>query len=224
MIVDDANALTAVLRNKVIGTQAFDILRDPTRLHESAMGNLVADGMRAKYPTVEASFTNSGGLRANLVCSPPSAGELPCEITWGEMYAVLPFGNRTVIETLTYEQMSAAFLNGFTPFCNSAVSTGRFPQISGMKAQFHCNGTTPVLDGIWKTPSGVMGPLTLMGPGDTIRIVTLDYMYTGGDGYTMLAGGTDVLYAGDDLLELSVDYVSAHSPVAPVVEGRIVGP
>lgn len=224
LIVDDANALTAVLRNKVIGTQAFDILRDPTRLHESAMGNLVADGMRAKYPTVEASFTNSGGLRANLVCSPPSAGELPCEITWGEMYAVLPFGNRTVIETLTYEQMSAAFLNGFTPFCNSAVSTGRFPQISGMKAQFHCNGTTPVLDGIWKAPSGVMGPLTLMGPGDTIRIVTLDYMYTGGDGYTMLAGGTDVLYAGDDLLELSVDYVSAHSPVAPVVEGRIVGP
>ncbi len=57
--------------------------------------------MRAKYPTVEASFTNSGGLRANLVGSPPSAGELPCEITWGEMDAVLPFGNRTVIENLT---------------------------------------------------------------------------------------------------------------------------
>ncbi len=31
-IIDEANAQTAVLRNKVIGTQAFDILRDPTRL------------------------------------------------------------------------------------------------------------------------------------------------------------------------------------------------
>ena len=52
------------LRNQVIGTQAIDILRDPTRLNESAMGNLVADAMRAKYPGVEAAITNSGGLRA----------------------------------------------------------------------------------------------------------------------------------------------------------------
>ena len=59
----------------MIGTQANDILRDPTRLHESEMGNMVADAMRAKYPSVDAAYTNSGGLRADLVCSPPSAGE-----------------------------------------------------------------------------------------------------------------------------------------------------
>ena len=46
-----------------------------TRLHESAMGNLVADAMRAKYPGVEAAYTNSGGLRQDIVGSPPSAGE-----------------------------------------------------------------------------------------------------------------------------------------------------
>ena len=69
-----ANAETAALRNQVIGTQANDILRDPTRLRESEMGNLVADAMRAKYPgRVDAAFTNSGGLRADLVCTPPSA-------------------------------------------------------------------------------------------------------------------------------------------------------
>ena len=62
-IVDQANADTAVLRNKVIGTQASDILRDPTRLHESEMGNMIADAMRLKYPGVEAAYTNSGGLR-----------------------------------------------------------------------------------------------------------------------------------------------------------------
>ena len=53
-IVDDANAQTAVLRNQVIGTQQFDIRRDLTRLNESAMGNMVADAMREKYPGVEA--------------------------------------------------------------------------------------------------------------------------------------------------------------------------
>ena len=58
-----------------------------------------------KYPGVDAALTNSGGLRADLVCTPPSAGEQPGEITWGEMFAVLPFGNRTVILTLTGAQL-----------------------------------------------------------------------------------------------------------------------
>jgi len=222
-IIDDANAQTAVLRNKVIGTQQFDILRAPTRLFESAMGNLVADSVWAKYPTAEGVYINSGGLRANLVCSPPSAGELPCEITWGEMYSVLPFGNRTYVLTLTYDQLVAAFTNGFSIACGDITAgTGRFPQIAGMRVEYHCSGTAGVVDGIWKTPDGMDGPQTLMASGDTMRLVTLDFMYTGGDGYTSFAGATDVLYAGDDLLELAVNYVAANSPVGPVVEGRIV--
>jgi 2',3'-cyclic-nucleotide 2'-phosphodiesterase (5'-nucleotidase family)/predicted AlkP superfamily pyrophosphatase or phosphodiesterase len=223
-IVDAANAETAILRNQVIGTQQFDIRRAPTRLFESAMGNMVADAMRDKYPGVDAALTNSGGLRQDLVCSPPSAGEQPCEITWGEMFAVLPFGNRTVIETLTGAQLTAAFENGFSPSCNVAIATGRFPQVSGMKVQFHCNGLVPVVDGIWKTPDGIAGPATPVGPTDTIRIVTNDFMFGGGDGYTALSGGTDVLQPGDDLLQVAIDYVAANSPVGPVVEGRIVGP
>ena len=234
-IVDDANAQTAILRNQVIGTQQFDIKRAPTRLFESAMGNMVADAMREKYPGVEAAYTNSGGLRADLNCNPPSAGEQPCEITWGEMFAVLPFGNRTVIETLTGAQMQQAFLNGFKPFCDVTFTggTGRFPQISGLKVQYHCedaNGLpvdgkeTPVVDGIWKAPNGPSGTLTPLGPADTVRFVTNDFMYGGGDGYTVFGQGTNVAQPGDDLLQVSIDYVAAHSPVGPVVEGRIVGP
>lgn len=221
-IIDDANAQTAVLRNKVIGTQQFDIRRAPTRLLESAMGNMVADAMREKYPGIDAAYTNSGGLRQDLVCTPPSAGENPCEITWGEMFSVLPFGNRTVILTLTGAQLEEAFLNGFSPVCNSAIATGRFPQISGLRATFACNGTTPVVTGMWRTPDGISGPQTPIGPTDSVRIVTNDFMYTGGDGYTVFAGGTDVAQPGDDLLEVAIDYVTAHSPVGPVVEGRIV--
>jgi 2',3'-cyclic-nucleotide 2'-phosphodiesterase (5'-nucleotidase family) len=223
-IVDDANAKTAVLRNQVIGTQQFDIKRAPTRLFESAMGNMVADAMRGAYPGLDGAYTNSGGLRADVNCDPPSAGEQSCEITWGEMFSVLPFGNRTVILTLTGAQLEQAFLNGFSPFCNAAINTGRFPQISSLKAQFHCNGTIPVVDGMWKAPDGPSGTLTAIGPGDSVRFVTNDFMYTGGDGYTMFAQGTNVLQPGDDLLQVAIDYVAAHSPVAPVVEGRIVGP
>jgi len=221
-IVDDANARTAVLRNQVIGTQSIDIKRAPTRLFESAMGNMVADAMRLKYPGVDAAYTNSGGLRQDLLAAPPTAGELPGEITWGEMFAVLPFGNRTVIETVTGAQLEQAFLNGFSPSCNPAINTGRFPQISGLKVTFICTGTTPVVTGMWKAPQG--GPLTPIGPADTVRFVTNDFMFTGGDGYTVFGQGTNVQQPGDDLLQVAIDYVTAHSPVAPVVEGRITGP
>ncbi|MCU0477533.1 MAG: 5'-nucleotidase C-terminal domain-containing protein [Chloroflexi bacterium] len=221
-IVDDANAKTAVLRNQVIGSQQFDIRRDPTRLSESAMGNLVADAMRVKYPGVDAAYTNSGGLRADLLCSPPSAGEAVCEITWGEMFSVLPFGNRTTILTLTGAQLQQAFLNGFSPVCNPAIATGRFPQVSGLKATFACNGTTPVVTGMWKTPTGIGGAEIPIGPADSVRFVTNDFMYTGGDGYTIFAQGTNVLQPGDDLLQVSIDYVAANAPVGPVVEGRTI--
>lgn len=223
-IVDDANAQTAVLRNQVIGTQQLDILRAPSRLLESAMGNMVADAMRLKYPGVDAAYTNSGGLRADLLVAPPTAGEQPGEITWGEMFAVLPFGNRTVIETLTGAQLEQAFINGFSPVCDVAISTGRFPQISGLKVTFTCNGTTPAITGMWKAPNGVGGTLTPIGPADTVRFVTNDYMFTGGDGYTIFTQGTNVLQPGDDLLQVAIDYVAANSPVGPVVDGRITGP
>ena len=225
-IVDAANAETAVLRNRVIGRQVNDILRAPTRLFESEMGNLVADAMRDKYPGIDAAYTNSGGLRADLVFTPPSAGEQPGEITWGEMFAVLPFGNRTVILTLTGADLRAAFVNGFTPFCQPGFpgGTGRFPQISGLKVEFSCSGTTPVVVGMWKAPNGVGGTLTPIGPTDSVRLVTNDFMYGGGDGYTVFANGTNVAQPGDGLLEIAVDYVAANSPVDPVVDGRIDGP
>jgi 2',3'-cyclic-nucleotide 2'-phosphodiesterase (5'-nucleotidase family)/predicted AlkP superfamily pyrophosphatase or phosphodiesterase len=223
-VIDAANAQTAVLRNQVIGTQANDVTRAPTRLFESEMGNLVADAMRAKYPGVDAALTNSGGLRADLVCAPPSAGEAACEITWGEMFAVLPFGNRTVIETLTGAQLEQALLNGFSPDCNSAIATGRFPQVSGLRITYACVGTTPDVTGMWLTPEGIGGPETAIAPTDEIRIVTNDFMLGGGDGYTALGGGTDILTPGDGLLEIAIDYVAANSPIDPVVEGRIVRP
>ena len=73
-IVDDANAQTAVLRNQVIGTQSNDILRAPTRLHESEMGNMVADAMRAKYPGVDAAYHELRRPPADLLVHPAERG------------------------------------------------------------------------------------------------------------------------------------------------------
>ena len=45
-----------------------------------------------------------------------------------------------------------------------------------------------MIDNIWLTPQGVSGPKTLLGPATSVRIVTNDFMFTGGDGYTALTG------------------------------------
>ena len=99
-----------------------------------------------------------------------------------------------------------------------------FPQVAGLRLTFACNGAVPVDIEMWKSPEGPGGPETPIGPADTVRLVTNDFMYGGGDGYTALADATDVLQPGDDLMELTVEYITANSPVDPQVEGRITGP
>ena len=46
-------------------------------------------------------------------------------------------------------------------------------------------------------------------------------MFTGGDGYTAFANGTDVQQPGDALLDVAIEYITAHSPVTGVIEGRV---
>lgn len=208
----------------VMGTQSCDIVRDPARLRESAMGNLVADALRAKYPGVEAALINSGSLRQDLRFNQISQGEAPGEITCGELFAVLPFGNVNVILTLTGDQLRQALESGLSPACNPSVGTGRFPQVAGLKITYLCNGTSVMVTGMWKTPQGIGGPQIPIGPTDTIRLVTNDFMYGGGDGYTILQQGTNVVQPGDLLLTALVEYVQAHSPICHATEGRITQP
>ena len=49
-------------------------------------------------------------------------------------------------------------------------------------------------------------------------------MFGGGDGYTALSGGTDVLQTGDLLLDVLIDHIEANSPVAPPAIGRPARP
>ena len=57
-----------------------------------------------------------------------------------------------------------------------------------------------------------------------MRLVTNDFMFTGGDGYTILAAGTSVQQPADALLDVVLEFVALAPGVAPVVEGRIIGP
>ena len=154
-----------------------------------------------------------------------SGGEQPGQITWGEAFAVLPFGNSTVIETVSYEQLVAALANGFRPPCgDSSGGTGRTPQYSGLWVEFSCNGIVPVINNVWLAPPGPRPTTAPLGPGSTVRLVTNDFMFGGGDGYTALSGGTNVLQTGDLLLDVLIEHIENNSPVAAPPRGRRAGP
>jgi 5'-nucleotidase len=53
------------------------------------------------------------------------------------------------------------------------------------------------------------------------RVVTIDYLYGGGDGHTEFKDATNVNY-GDIEVDAVAAYMTAHSPLDPKVEGRIV--
>ena len=88
----------APVENRMIGVAATSITRDQTPAGESALGDLVADGQRATMNT-DMGFDTSGDLRADL-----SAGN----ITWGNLYAVQPFGDTILSVTLYGEQIQQA--------------------------------------------------------------------------------------------------------------------
>ncbi len=189
-IVDKANADTAGLRNEVIGRQSIDILRDdPARLKESAMGNLVADAMRAKYPGVDAAITNSGGLRADLLVARALGGEQPGRDHVGRGV------RRAAVRQLHggRDAHRRAARRGVRERLEAAVRRcgGRHrPHAAVLGPEGHVPLQRPRAGG-GLDPARHQHDAARAGR-DTVRIVTNDFMFTGGDGYTAFAGGTEV--------------------------------
>ena len=155
-IVDEANAQTAVAaqpgdRHAVdrhqarpdpahrVGDGQHGRRRDASRSTRASRRRIHELGRPARGPPVHAAV---------------GAARQPCEITWGEVFAVLPFGNRTVDRDADRRPDDGGVPQRLPARLRPELAggTGRFPQISGLKVTFHCNGTTPVVDGMWKTP------------------------------------------------------------------------
>ena len=190
------------------------------------MGNLVADAMLDKYAgEAEAAYTNSGGLRADLPCSPPSAGRRRLRDHARRAVrgpAVRQRDRRRDADRRPDEDR--VHRTGSRPSCDyTPVSTGRFPQIAGLRVEFHCNGTgCVVIDGIWKTPDGP-ARRRRSADADTRPLRDQRLHVHRRRRLHVFTQGTNVELKGDLLLDVVADYVEANSPVDPVVEGRIIG-
>ena len=57
-------------------------------------------------------------------------------------------------------------------------------------------------------------------PGDRYRVATLDFIWNGGDGFSVATEGSDPAGVGTDV-DVFAGYLEKHSPVAPGPQDRI---
>ena len=195
--------------NVAIGTTEgpLDSRRNVVRGEESAMGDLIADAMRAATGA-DVAIANGGGIRADRTYD---AGTV---LTRRDILTELPFGNVTVLTEITGQQLLSALENGFSQVEKGA---GRFPQISGM---------TVVYDPSAPAGSRVVSvkvdgqPLDL---NKVYKVAVNDYILAGGDGYKSLGGGHVLINKanGNLLANDVIDYIARTGKITAKVDGRI---
>lgn len=94
-ILAPAVAAAAAFKQKPLNATIEDPL--PRSEGESALGNLLADWMRAAAGGVDVAIVNRGGVRAAL----PSG-----LLTYGQLFELTPFDNRRALITLTGAELS----------------------------------------------------------------------------------------------------------------------
>lgn len=196
--------------NVVLGktTGPLDSRRNVVRTQEAAIGNLIADAMKAAV-NADIAITNGGGIRADKEYAAGS------DISRRDILTELPFGNVTVLTEVTGQQIWDGLENGFSKFEDGA---GRFPQVSGL-----------IVVADVKKPAGER-IVSVEANGKPIdkaaiyKLATNAYMLTGGDGYTSFAGGKVIVDArGGKLIANDVMVlVKKLGTVDSKVEGRIV--
>ncbi|HSU89388.1 MAG TPA: 5'-nucleotidase C-terminal domain-containing protein [Terriglobia bacterium] len=184
--------------SEIIGEATDDLTY--SRNGESPLGDLVADAFRDKGKT-QIGIQNIGGIRARI-----SKGQ----ITWGNVFEVLPFYNTMVTLKLTGAQLKKTLERGLVPSVGVVA-------ISGIRVQFDM-----------KKPEGQRIVSLQLADGNLVEdsklysITTNDFVQVGGDGFTEFFKAMDVVDTGIFLRDVLVDYIKARRIISPVLDGRIV--
>ncbi len=207
-----------------VATDVFPRVNNNERIREVALGNLVADSLRAAYGT-QIAFTNGGGLRSSLPSSSylpkdkslrrPSDGYAagpPYDVVVGDAYSVLPFGNQSLTRTVTGSQLWSVLERSVS---KAPAANGGFLQVSGFR--FTYNSALPAGS---RVLSVTLDDGTVVVQDDSrYTATTNDFTNSGGDGYVELADGqgTTRNLMANDLL----DYIRAKGTITPSTDGRI---
>jgi 5'-nucleotidase/UDP-sugar diphosphatase len=191
---------------EVVGFASGEFPQARVRYEETALGNVINDGVawwirNELNQNVDFVFTNGGGIRAPLQSG---------DITRENILTVLPFENYVLIGSITGAQLKEMF---------DFVAT--IPQGNGAFPQFSSDVRYT------RNASGGMTELTIGGapidPNRTYRFSTNDFVMRGGDGYSMLAGATEVFDTSQLISTAFIEYMSrTGGKISPVTDGRVV--
>jgi 2',3'-cyclic-nucleotide 2'-phosphodiesterase (5'-nucleotidase family) len=194
-IVDKYEAQIKTEFSKVIGTAAADLAMDPTG--ESCLGDIVTDAMREASGAWIA-FQNGGGIRADIPKGP---------ITLGAVFTTLPFDDDLVTMDLTGEQI--------LELLEKSVLSENILQVSGIQIVY--DPSKPA--GAKVASVEVAGKP--MGPRATYRVVTNDFLASGGDQFNIFKKGRNIS-AGPSQRDTVADYIRKNSPINVPARNRII--
>ena len=194
--------------SKVLGKSvvALDAVEKDVRARETNLGDFIADAVRSATRS-DVGIMNGGGIRTDR--SYPAG-----PVTKKDIYAILPFGNKVVAVKASGKQLAAALENGVSQIQDLA---GRFPQVSGVS--FTLDPKAPAGQRV----SDIMVDGKPLDPNATYTVAINDYMYGGGDGYTMFKGLPTTVSPSEGplLAEVVANAVQADGTIAPKTDGRI---
>ncbi|GAA3341849.1 ExeM/NucH family extracellular endonuclease [Amorphoplanes nipponensis] len=211
-IVAAAKAKAAELGKQPLGKITADILRGYTngtenRGIESVMGNFIADVQldqtrEAGRGGAQLALMNPGGLRADLKYGADGT------ITYADAFAVQPFANDVVTQTLTGAQIKQALEEQWQPdgasrpVLHLGVSKGLTYSYDDKQPRGQrIIAASLKLDGVTLNPTGAY------------RVTTNSFLAAGGDNFAALGQGTDRRTTGDNDLTMLVNYFVGHTPV-----------
>jgi 5'-nucleotidase len=217
-LIDKYDDLSAPLAIMVIGSITTASPEIYTAAGEAAIGDVIADAQLAATSDsatggAVVAFMNPGGIRtdAGFVFASSPVGEGDGNVTYGEAFAVQPFGNSLVTMSMTGAQIEALLEQQFRTTGNTILQVSE-----GFAYSWSASGAV----GDKVDPASIMiggAPIDLTA---TYRVTVNSFLADGGDGFSVLVGGTDRL-GGDIDLDAMVEYFAANSPVAPGPQNRI---
>lgn len=170
-------------------------------IKEVPMGDLIADAQAWRGGT-QIAFMNPGGIRSDIAYS-----SYPHDITYGDFFIVQPFDNKLVTMTLTGSQIYALLEQQFPP----AQTSMRLLQVSGIKYSF--NTALPVGSRI--TALTLTDGTPILPDATPYTVACNEFIATGGDGFSVFLGGTNVTRIGVSDLDALIEYVQHISGVPP---------
>jgi 2',3'-cyclic-nucleotide 2'-phosphodiesterase (5'-nucleotidase family) len=194
---------------KTIAVSESDLIygdNHESRFKETAIGNLIADAYRDYYQT-DFAVANGGGIRASAAKG---------NFTLKDAKSILPFGNKIVVAEVTGDMVAAALETSVSAVDKLA---GGFLQVSS-GTSYTYNPAKPAGQRIEQvTINGK--PLNKQ---QKYKLALSNYMYTGGDKYTMFGNAKTEVGANEALtdVELLVAYAKKIGSIRVKEEGRIV--